>query len=78
MKNTCETKESCMQKMTHKIKESVPEIIGMAIGAAGGFILYKIVGCTGSCPIVANPWLSILCGTFLGYFFGIMFSKKEK
>jgi len=77
MKSTCETNSSCMQKIIYKIKAFIPEIIGLILGAAGGFVLYKIYGCsTGSCPITANPWLSILYGTFLGYLFGSMFNKK--
>jgi hypothetical protein len=79
MEDTCETKASCMQKMVNKIKGSVPELIGIVIGAAGGFIYYKTVGCsTGSCPITSNPWLSIIWGTVLGYLFGSMFNKKIK
>jgi F0F1-type ATP synthase assembly protein I len=79
MENTCETKASCMQKMVHKIKRSVPGIAGVAIGATGGFIYYKTVGCSsGSCPITSNPWLSIIWGSVIGYFLGSMFKKNEK
>ena len=79
MENTCETKASCMQKMLHKIKRSVPGIAGVAIGATGGFIYYKTVGCSsGSCPITSNPWLSIIWGSVIGYFLGSMFKKNEK
>ncbi len=79
MENTCETKTSCMQKIVHKIKELLSAIIGMVIGAVGGFIYYKTVGCsTGSCPITSNPWLSILWGTIIGYLLGSLFIKKNK
>ncbi len=68
-----------MQKMLHKIKRSVPGIAGVAIGATGGFIYYKTVGCSsGSCPITSNPWLSIIWGSVIGYFLGSMFKKNEK
>ena len=55
--NTAEIKASRMQKIAQYIKRSVPEIIGLAIGSAAGFLYYKIIGCpTGTCPIVSNPW----------------------
>ena len=79
MENTCETKASCREKMMQKIKSAVPEIIGIAVGAAGGFIYYRTVGCsTGSCPITSNPWLTILWGAIIGYLTGSMFNKKNK
>lgn len=42
-------------------------LIGGVIGAAVGFAMYKFVGCkTGTCPIVANPWTSILVYGLIG------------
>lgn len=42
-------------------------LIGGAIGAAVGFAMYKFVGCkTGACPIVANPWTSIVVYGLIG------------
>lgn len=77
MENSCETKTSCMQKMMQKIKVTIPEIIGLAIGAAGGFIYYSVVGCSSdSCPVTSNPWLSIIWGSVIGYLSGSMFNKK--
>ena len=38
----------------------VRALIGGAVGAAIGFVLYKFVGCkTGACPITANPFISM-------------------
>ena len=35
-------------------------LIGGAVGAAIGFVMYKFVGCkTGACPITANPFVSM-------------------
>jgi hypothetical protein len=40
------------------------------IGAAGGFLWYRIVGCrTGSCPITSNPWASTIYGAVIGAMF---------
>ena len=79
MENTCETKKSCIQKMMQRLKVSIPEIIGLTIGATGGFVYYKTVGCsTGTCPITSNPWISTLWGSLIGYLLGSMFNKNKK
>ena len=79
MENACETKASCMQKMMQRIKVLIPEIIGLAVGAAGGLIYYKVVGCsTGTCPITSNPWISTIWGAVMGYLVGSMFNKNKK
>lgn len=42
-------------------------ILGAAIGAGIGFVLYKFVGCrTGACPITANPFVSMAVYGLLG------------
>jgi len=42
----------------------------VVIGAAGGFLWYRIVGCrTGSCPITSNPWASTIYGAVIGAMF---------
>lgn len=41
--------------------------IGAAIGAAIGYVLYRFVGCkTGTCPITASPWTSMLVWGIVG------------
>ncbi|MEK7263799.1 MAG: DUF6132 family protein [Bacteroidota bacterium] len=40
----------------------------IVIGAAGGYLYYKFIGCTtGSCPITSNPFSSMLYGAFIGF-----------
>ena len=79
MENTSETKVTGLQKVLQRIKVSYPEIIGLALGATGGYIYYKVVGCpTGSCPITSNPWVSSIWGAMIGYLFGNMFNKNKK
>jgi hypothetical protein len=79
MNNSCETKESCLEKMVTRLKGSIPQIIGIALGGIGGFLYYYKVGCTsGSCPITSNPWLSILWGGLMGYLLVGIFITKRK
>ena len=50
-------------------------IIPVLIGAAGGFLYYKIIGCaSGTCPITSNPWSSTLYGAV----FGVLISQLGK
>lgn len=45
-------------------------IAPVAIGAAGGYLWYRFVGCrTGSCPITSNPWASTIYGAVIGAMF---------
>ncbi len=42
-------------------------VIGLVVGGALGFALYKFVGCsTGTCPLTSNPILSTLYGGIIG------------
>ncbi|MFZ2959677.1 MAG: YtxH domain-containing protein [Candidatus Ozemobacteraceae bacterium] len=43
---------------------------GPIIGGLLGFAYHKLVGCSGgTCPIVANPYLSTIYGVLLGVAF---------
>lgn len=45
--------------------------IGGIVGAGLGFLVYRFIGCrTGTCPIWASPWLSMLFGAVFGILFG--------
>ncbi|MCX6272584.1 MAG: hypothetical protein NTU44_15465 [Bacteroidetes bacterium] len=45
-----------------------PEL-GIILGGTAGFLYYHFVGCSsGTCAITSNPFLSIIGGSFLGYF----------
>ncbi len=53
-------------------------ILGVLVGAIGGYLYYYFVGCAGgSCAITANPMSSTAYGAVMG---GLLFSmfKKEK
>ncbi len=45
-------------------------VIGTIIGGAAGYAWHALVGCrTGSCPITANPYTSIIFGAVMGFLF---------
>ena len=75
----CNSASSCFNRIWKSLRISLTEIIGMAVGALGGFLYYRMVGCsTGSCPITSNPWMSILWGTVTGYLLGGIFNNKKQ
>ncbi len=52
-------------------KKFLPEIAGAVLGAIGGFIYWKYVGCvSGTCTIKSNWYLMIPWGTVLGFLVG--------
>ncbi len=54
-------------------------IIGLVVGAIGGYIYYSQIGCeSGSCGITSNPYASIAWGAAMGYLLGDMFNPKKK
>lgn len=58
------------------------KIISTILGAAGGFLYWKFVGCTtGTCPIKSVWYLSTLWGAAMGYLLGDLagsFLKKKE
>jgi hypothetical protein len=60
------------------IKNNQLVLIGIVVGAIGGFMYWKFVGCaSGTCAITSKPLNSTLYGMLMG---GLLFSmfKKEK
>ena len=53
-------------------------LIGAQVGALGGFLYWKFVGCIdGTCAITSNPWKSTAYFAVMGaVFFGLF--KKQK
>lgn len=45
----------------------VKTLLGAVVGVAVGFALYRFVGCkTGTCPLTANPWTSMMIWGIVG------------
>ncbi len=52
---------------------------GIALGAIGGFLYWRFVGCSsGSCGITANWHTSTLMGGAFGYLISDSFKVKKK
>ncbi len=53
------------------LKKYLPEIAGTLLGAVGGFLYWKYVGCvSGTCTIKSNWYLMIPWAAVLGYLAG--------
>ncbi len=64
--------------MNRFIKKHLLKIIGIIVGATGGYLYYYFVGCaSGTCPITSNPYITVIYGAILGYLLLDMFKKKE-
>ena len=54
-------------------------IIGIALGAAAGFLYYYYIGCaSGTCMITSKPLNSTLYGALLGALLTNSFSEEKK
>lgn len=43
------------------------KLIGAMLGGSLGYLYYKKVGCAGgTCPLTANPWITIIYGAIMG------------
>lgn len=58
------------------VKENVLVIIGVIVGATGGYLYYHYVGCaSGSCAITSKPINSTVYGAIMG---GLLLSLLKK
>ena len=54
-------------------------IIGVILGAVGGYLYYHFVGCnSGTCAITSKPLNSTLYGALMGGLFLNIFKKENK
>ncbi|MEO5998239.1 MAG: DUF6132 family protein [Chitinophagaceae bacterium] len=60
-------------------KNNMLFFIGAILGAVGGYMYWKFVGCSsGSCAITSKPVNSTLYGAFMGALLLSMFKKTNK
>ena len=58
------------------VKENALVIIGVIVGATGGYLYYHYVGCaSGSCAITSKPINSTVYGAIMG---GLLMSLLKK
>jgi phage shock protein E len=58
--------------MKDRILNNKWTLIGVVLGAAGGYAYYYFVGCnSGSCAITSSPFNSTIYGTIMG---GLLFN----
>jgi len=70
MDQSCEVKKK-PKTFKEVIKSSyfLRPLLGIVIGGVAGYLYYHFVGCaSGSCAITGNPFMSIIAGSFLGFF----------
>lgn len=61
------------------IKRYWLKIVGVLVGALGGYLYYYYVGCvSGTCPITSNPRTMMIYGALVGYFLFELFSGGSK
>lgn len=63
--------------MKHWIRENMLYFIGALLGAIGGFLYWKFIGCaSGTCAITSKPFNSTLYGALLGSLLLSLFKKE--
>jgi hypothetical protein len=54
-------------------------VIGAAVGALGGYLYWKFIGCTtGTCPITSNPRNSMVYFSAMGILLFNIFKTSEQ
>ena len=72
-----ETKQTNPNKA--RWKRYLPMMILAAVGAIGGFLYYRFVGCvSGACPITSNPYISTVYGGVIGTLLGYIVTPGKK
>jgi H+/Cl- antiporter ClcA len=51
-------------------------LIGIILGASGGYFYYIYFGCTNGCPLKSNPYSTMIFGGIIGYLFFDIISDK--
>ncbi|HRX58081.1 MAG TPA: DUF6132 family protein [Eubacteriales bacterium] len=61
------------------LKRYLPMLILAIIGAVGGYLYYRFVGCaSGTCAITSNPVISTIYGGVIGLLIGYIITPGKK
>ena len=62
-----------------KWKRYLPMMILALVGALGGYLYYRLLGCaSGACPITSNPYISTIYGGVIGTLLGYVVTPGKK
>lgn len=54
-------------------------LAGLAVGALGGWLYWRFIGCLGgTCPIWSNAWIATGYGALLGWLLVNAFPRRKK
>ena len=68
-----------IQTMRNLLKKYQLTIIGVILGAIGGYLYYHFVGCnSGTCAITSKPLNSTLYGALMGGLLLNIFKKENR
>lgn len=68
-----------MDKAAKLIQKNTLTLIGIGIGAIGGYIYWQQIGCaSGTCAITSSPVNSTIYGAIMGGLLLNMFQKESK
>ncbi|MDR3706324.1 MAG: DUF6132 family protein [Paludibacteraceae bacterium] len=66
-------------KILDFLKKHRITIIGIVVGAIGGYAYWHFIGCaSGTCPITGNPYISTAYGAVLGLLVFNSVKPKQK
>lgn len=67
-----------MKNIKDFLKKNLITIIGLPVGALGGFLYWHYIGCnSGACPITGDPLISSIYGAILGALLFSSFKSKS-
>ena len=67
------------QKKKKSFRRTLPTLILTVLGAAGGYLYYRLVGCaSGACVITSNPIISTIYGGVFGLLIGFIVTPSKK